>query len=628
MSARGMRAARVKRWGFCFLTIGIALAALELVWWIGLAESAGFTLVATFRGGGRVLDQMVAAGPGSDKERFYQSYTYPGGRFAIVSIDPETGEHREFESPIETEDAAWAMAPGPDGNLYIGTAPNAYILRLNPKANTLSVVGRPAGTEKYIWQFAIGADKKLYGCTFPSAKLVRFDFTTGGMEDLGRMDATEQYGRFIAASDDGFVYVGIGSGRAKVVAYEIASGRSRSILPESQQAPGFARVHRGVDGKAYGSVGGQDFRFEKWTAVAVQPSEVRRETKNVLKDGRAVLSAAGGLIRTRDPKMGSEARAPFRYSGKELQVFRLGLGPDGLIYGSGIQPAHLFSLNPGSGDIREIATLGEGEFYSFLKYGDLLLAAAYSGTSPLIAYDPSKPYSPGQEGSGANPRLVHFEGEVATWRPLAMITGPDNRVYVGGVAGYGELGGLLAVWDVNSGQVRSIRHVVRNQSIVSLTVARGQIIGSTTISGGGGSRPSEKEAKLFVWDPTSQRQVFEIVPVAGSAGISELITARNGLVFGISGGSTLFAFDPSLRKVVQTTALPFRGVVTNSVHLGSDGLIRGLATEGIYEINPNLRTARLVARSPEKITAGIAAEGDNLYFASGSKIYRFSFTGQ
>jgi hypothetical protein len=540
-----------------------------------------------------------------------------------VSIDPDTGEHQTAESPIATEDAAWAMAIGPDGKLYLGTAPNAYFLRLDTLTNRLSVIGQPAPTEKFIWQIAIGIDRKLYACTYPSAKLLRLDVATDKVEDLGRMDPREEYARFIAASDDGFVYVGIGSGKSKVVAYEIATGRFSNVLPERYQVRGFAQVLRGDDGKVYGTAAGQDFRFDGWAAVAISRSELRRDRRNALSDGRIFVSASGGVIRLRDPRSGKEFQAPFRYAGKELPIFRLGLGPDRMIYGSGVLPAHLFSVDPRGGEVKTIGTFGEGEFYSLMRYSDVLLGGAYAGVAPLMVYDPRLPLSPGKGGSGANPRLVHFDGEVAAWRPEAMIVGPDQRVYVGAVGGYGESGGRLAVWNVESGSVKAFGDVVKNQSVVSLTAAGGHVVGGTSIRGGGGSHTTESEARLFVWDTTLQRKIAEVVPVRGAQRVSNLVTASNGLVFGIA-ADTLFVFDVTLRQVVHTRALPFRGAISNSISLGGDGVIRGLASEGVYAIDPASKTATLIARSPERITAGFAADSGHLYFACGTKLYRFT----
>src|SRR5262249_45361860 len=161
------------------------------------------------------------------------------------------------------------------------------------------------------------------------------------------------------------------------------------------------------------------------------------------------------------------------------------------------------------------------------------------------------------------------------------------KVYLGAVAGYGLLGGPLTVWDPATQTVESFHHVVKDQSVVSLTTAGELIVGGTTVGGGGGSHPTEKEARLFVWDPQTKEKVFETVPVPGASEITNLITAPNGRVFGMAGSRTLFVFDTNTRQILHCTALPFRaatGNTYNSVALGPDKQIWGVTGEGIFTI--------------------------------------------
>jgi len=593
------------------LLLGLILLAGPMNAW----AAGEFEHLATFRGVGKVLASVVGPGPAPGTERLYQSYIYAGSTLEIVAVDPETGGHAVYQSPVPSEYGAWALAAGPDGNIYVGTLPQAHLLKLEPATGRFTDLGRPSQTEQYIWQLALGPDRKLYGCTYPSAKLVRFDPATGRSEDLGRMDPQEKYARFVAASDDGFVYVGIGSSQAQIAAYEIASGKHKDVLPEKYQAAGFAELHRGDDGRVYARVEGHNFRLEKWEAVSIQPSEVRTEQEKKLATGRVITQVGESRLRLLDPKTKREIERPFDYKGKELNIFRLGIGPDGMLYGSSLMPAHFFRVDPKEGKIEELGSLGEGEIYSFLSHGKYLLGAAYGGKAPLMKYDPQKPFSPGA-GPTANPILVNFEGQNTSWRPMAMIAGPDGKIYIGAVAGYGLLGGPLSVWNPATNEVKSYPHVVKDQSVVSLTVAEGLIVGGTTIHGGGGSNPTQREAKLFLWDPQQSAKVFEMVPVASAPEITDLITAPNGLVYGIAGGERLFVFDLRTRKVKASALLPFRGVPYNSIGLAPDARMWGLSGEGIFVIDAQTEGARLIAKSTFPVTAGFGLQGSTIYYRS------------
>jgi len=582
------------------------------------------TRLATYRGLGGVLASTVGPGPAPGSERLYQSYIYIGGTLDLVSIDPETGRHQVFEAPVKSESGAWGLVAGPDGRIYLGTLPHAHLLRLDPATGEFADLGQPSESEQYIWQLAVGADGKLYGCTYPSAKLVRYDPATGRSEDLGRMDPVEQYARHVAASDDGFVYVGIGTSTAHLVAYEIATGEHRDVLPEAYRVTGTATVHRSDDGRVYAQAGGQTFWLDRWQVVPVDDA-ARRAPANRLRDGRLV-EVAKGTVRVRDPRTGDEQVHPFRYTGKAIDVFRLGLGPDGLLYGSSVLPIHFFRVEPRTGGLEEIGRLGGGEFYSFLRLGRWLLGAAYSGDAPLMRYDPRRPFAPGRDAQ-SNPVLITYEGQNSAWRPMAMIAGPDGQVYLGAVAGYGLLGGPLVVWDPATDRVQSFHHVVRDQSVVSLAVAGELIVGGTTIGGGGGSHPTQTEARLFLWDPATQQKLFECVPVPGATQITDLIATPNGRVYGIAataGRATLFTFDPVARCMVHTAALPFARAIYNSVAVAPDGRVWGLADRGIFAIDPESDSVQLVTELPERITAGFACDGHHLYFACGPAIYRYS----
>jgi hypothetical protein len=559
----------------------------------------------------------------------------------VVAVDPVTGQYQVFPNPATGESGARCIAVGPDGNVYLGTLPHAHLLKLDVKAGKLIDLGRPSQTEEYIWDVAFGHDGKLYGATYPQSKLVRYDPVSGAMEDLGRMDPVEQYAHFVAGSDDGFIYVGIGTSKANIAAYEIATGHHREILPVQFQKVGQASVYRGKDGNVYGKLGDEFFRLQGWNARKIAQSQAAQPVPlNQLKDGRTVR-ATDHTVRITTPSTGNVSEQPFGYPGNLLNVFRLGVGPDGQIYGSSILPIHFLRLDEKEGTLSDLGPLGGGEIYSFLAHDRQLLAAAYAGVAPLMKFNPAKPFQ--ASGNDKNPALIDFANSDEGWRPQAMIEGPDGNVFIGAVSGYGKLGGPLVVWNVATAKVRQYPNLVQDQSVVTLTQWRGLIAGATTVGGGGGSHPTANEAKLFLWDTKTRQKVFETVPVAGAGTITDLIAAPNGLIYGIAGRaiaavdvgkkattpakgtqSVLFAFDPVKREVSMQKVAPFSGVVYNSVKVGPDGKIWGLASAGIFTIDPKSNDIALVASSPTHITGGFAMLGKTVYFTSGAEVWSWT----
>ncbi len=591
--------------------------------------SGTFELVGDYHGIGDQLAAVVGPGPAPGSERFYASYIYSGITLDVLSINPDTGTTEVLPNPAQGEYGAWGMTVGPDGNVYLGTLPHAHFFKLDTKQGTLLDLGRPSSTEQFIWDVAFGSDNRLYGATYPNCKLVRYDPATGRFEDLGRLDPTESYARSIAASKDGFIYAGIGSSKANIAAYEIGTGQHREILPPDAQGVGFARVYRGPDGSIYGEVGKRKFHLTQWNATELEAGHAAPgAARNALRDARTLsLSENQGILTLAitNPTTHAKVEHEIAYQGHKLPLFRIGMGPDNVLYGSCILPAAFIKLDINRHRLDEIGSVGAGEVYSFLSHGRRLLMGAYAGRSILMSYQPNVPFHPAPESG--NPVLLSIENGDPSWRPMAMITGPDGNVYVGAQAGYGQLESPLIAWNAETGSIQRNDGVVHDQSIVSLAAWHDLIIGGTSINGGGGSHPTQKDAKLFIWNPKTRHKDFEIVAVSGAANITDLVTAPNDLVYGVA-GSTLFEFNPATGEITKRKTLPFPSLIYNSaynsVSLDDAGRIWGLAPNGIFTIDTAKFTVSLVASSPVPITGGFALKNGKVYFTSGSAIYSYT----
>jgi hypothetical protein len=583
------------------------------------AQPSGFRVHGRFTGIGACLNSLVGPGPKPGSERLYASHCYGGNRLDLVAVDPLTGKTDVFPGPLADEGGAWGLALGPDGHVYCSTV---HILRLDWQQRKLVDMGRPSASEAVIWQLALGADKKLYGCTYPGANLVRFDPATGKCEDLGHMDLQELYARSVAADDKGFVYVGIGPVKTHLVAYEIATGEHRDILRSEFSCPGWCTVRRGEDGIVYAVTAVQNLRLEGWNAIPITQSQVRYPAPLRIADGRTV-SYDGRSISVTDPKTGKVEAHDTDYQGKSQAYFRIGLGPDGRLYGSTALPAHFVRADPNSGRWEEIGLMGDGEVYSFLAWKDVLIAAAYCGAAPIMIYRPGKPWAPAAKPDG-NPWLLHYKDENSGWRPLAMIAGPGDKVYIGATAGYGVLGGPLAVLDPATGKVEQYMNLVKDQSVVALAaLPDGRIVGGTTIGGGGGSHPTQTEAKLFLWDPAKRAKLFETVPAAGQGSIDALAVGKDGLVCGFA-GKTFFVFDPKEQKVVAHAPHGLGGVIYNAAFPGPDGELYGLCSKGIFSIAPATRRPSMLATYPGGVGGGFAIRGREIFFTSGPNLASYT----
>jgi hypothetical protein len=599
--------------------------------------AANFRKLATYRNVGSALNSRVGPGPEPGSERYYQTYIYDGGVFHLMSINPNDGNYRTFPGPVPHLRGAWGMTVGPDDNLYIGTltadpsTTKARLLRFDPRTSTYTDLGQST-TETYIWQLDVGQDGKIYGCTYPNAKLIRYSPATGLLEDLGRLDPAEHYARQMAAGSDGYVYVSVGFAKNKIIAYNIATGTHKVITDASYEGDIVHSILKRADGKIYATMGGYAFRLENGTATRV-PVTTLPEIKplNRLRDGRTItvdLSTEKRSTTVYDPATGAKKVYTFPYGGGPINIFTLNMGPNRTLYGSGYLPGHVYGINADTGALNKVGILAGGEFYNFLPWGNKLLGAAYYGLqkSPLMIYDPSKPLTDLTQPSTptSNPIFVHYEGEFPDWRPQAMIWGPDNKVYLGSFSGYGKLGGPLVVWDPATNVIENFPALITDQSIVSLTVADGKIVGSTTVRGGGGSAETQTQAKIFIWDPVTKKKMYESVlhPTLSMRNIFALTTAPNGFVYGSADGK-LFSFDPVSKKIVLTTTSI--GTMGNTMGIGTGGLLWLANKNAIFAVEPYARTILYNIPVPSPVTAGgWAIDEQNIYYGAGPDAYRFT----
>lgn len=586
------------------------------------ADAARFeSLGIPVRAGG--LMGCLVGPNGRGGEALYFNFNQLTGKLFLVQVDPDTGEARQFDAPDGP--GAWAFIVGPDQRIYLGTWDGGLILRFDPAKpeRGIEVVGKPSKTEEYLWQYDVGKDGWLYACTYPQAKLVRFDPRTDAMEDLGRMHPTEMYSRSVAVGPTGWVYVGIGTALGDLVAYHPETKAQKSILPAGLRgAKGWTTVgvSRRSDGQVYAEFGTNLMRLDEDRATLVTTAP--EKPAMTLRDGRLVTSFERGRFSLKDPRTGAVTERTFRYAGAGDRIFVVGNGPRGCIYGSTAMPLEVFRYDPQAKRSEHLGNMPGGEVYSLMPHEDRLYLCYYGG-AVMNLYDPAKPFWKFGTTPDSNPLSFGGLGD-GHLRPRAMIRGPGGRLYVGSEPPYGELGGALAVWDPTLNRtVENFRHVVTNQSLVSLAwePGTGLIFGGSGNYGGGGTRPVEKEARFFAFDPRARTNVFETSLVAGARSYPAT-AAAGGRVF-TTVGDTLFVVDPERRVVVSTAKLPGAQV---EIALGYDAprkRLIGLTARAVYAVSVPEGEVTELGAPPKRIDCGFALDAEAVYFGCGTELWRY-----
>jgi len=562
---------------------------------------------------------------GRGGEALYFNFNQLSSHLFLVQVDPETGEARQINAPKGP--GAWALIAGPDEKIYLGTWDGALILRYDPKRpdQGLEVVGKPSATEDYLWQFDLAKDGKLYACTYPNAKLVRFDPKTGAMEDLGRMHPTEMYARSLAIGPNGKVYVGIGTEKGDLVVFDPNTGQHRSILPKGLQgAKGWSTVgvSRRTDGQVYAEFGPNLMRLDDETATIVDRGPEKPPLQ--LRDGREVLGFGRGTFSLKDPRTSKVVERTFKYAGAGDYIFMVGVGPSNCVYGSTAMPLEVFRYDLKFGKSEHLGTMPGGEVYSMLEHQRKLYLCYYGG-AVMNLYDPAQAFWKFGTGADCNPISFGGVGD-GHLRPRAMVRGPDGLIYIGSEPPYGQLGGAMGVWDPKQNRtIENYQHLITNQSIVSLAwePESGLIFGGSGNYGGGGTQPTEREAKFFAFDPQRKRKIFEAALVPGAVKYPATFAAE-GRVF-TTVGDKLLVFDPRAMKVEHTITLPGAQL---DISLGrhESGKLVGLTTKGVYVADFKSGEILHAAAAPVPVNCGFALVNDAVYFGSKAELWRYKLS--
>ena len=454
---------------------------------------------------------------------------------------------------------SWGFTIGPENRIYLGSYYNAHLLRFDPKTETWDDLGR-MGDEKdtFICSLTTAPDGKIWGGTYPSTNLFSYDPATGKSESYGRTDP-DQFYCYPTAGDDGLIYCAIQFEKIDIVVFDPKKRKKTSILPPEERKAGRISLIKGRDGKVYAKLPPQDswFRITGEKLDPVSPSDIPFP-QEILSDGRRFSLTDNRILKIQNPATKEEKEVPLKYEASGSAIFVVGTGPDGRIYGSSMLPLRLFVYDPGKGGHQNLgkASLANGEIYSMGSLGGKLYLCSYP-EGRLSVYDPQKPLQFGDRPD-SNPRELDPMGE-SLYRPRAMVAGPHGKIYIGGYPDYGLIGGAMGVYDPTTNEKRIYRHIVQNQSIASLAYVKklDLIAAGSSIRGGTGTHPVEKEAKLILWDPKEEKKVFETVPVEGAKTIISLAVTPDGILYGITNNEKVFVFDGAKQEVSKVFDLGF-----------------------------------------------------------------------
>lgn len=320
----------------------------------------------------------------------------------IVVTDIDSGETRQVRFPVPNS-ATYGSLMASNGRFY--TAQGRVLLEFDPR--TMEWLWYEKQTPAACYLSFTEHDGRIWagglGC-----HLVSYDPQTQQIKVYGRMDKAEEYLMSLAVDDAGWVYGGIGTARQNLVACNIATGEMVPLAAKEDRVHGTATVFATKDGKAVGKINNKTFLLYAGKAALIDPSEHAAPTRigkvyygechTTFPDGRKLTaySMDDKWLTVEDPRTGRSRRIEFQYESGGASISSLGLGPEGVVYGSTAHPMHFIRLdtrNNKLSDYGAVPAIGGGNMCSIAAMGKYVMGAVYS-SGTMWLFDTTAPFNP------------------------------------------------------------------------------------------------------------------------------------------------------------------------------------------------------------------------------------------
>lgn len=647
---------------------------------LGLGLSLGPAQQARAAGGeehlGMPITGVTAAGVGfttNDAGRVMAVLIAGGDPSVFSAVDAITGE-LITSKVLSAVKQAWVYKTAPDRSVYIGTQAWGKLLRFDPDALTVTEVSsEPMFGQGHLWSLSITDDGQVFGGTYPDGKLLQYDPDGDEWIDHGQLVPGAQYVRSLT-TDGTVLYAGTGT-VPRIVRFDPGSGESSEIeLPEDMQDEAFVYDLDLAGDLLFVRMTDSNTRLvhdlvsHEWVDRIPDGVGMHASGENVLvtDQGRrrvAYHSVKGKPVMAYDLDTHEQYETTLDLGGagnRDWSTYRLrlaGFPQESLL--TGLSDGRVMAFNPITHQTREITTEAEGSPYVIrslatgpsgeIFVGGYLTPRALGVVDPETGEATQLPWSPQVEGMtaqgddmvfGTYPNAgIHRFDTTKPWevgtnpappihieesqdRPVALTVAGD-RVAIGTVPGYGQLGGALTLLDGDGG-LEVHRHVVQDQSVVTLLHRDGIIYGGSAIWGGLGIEPSATDGELFAFDLATEKVLWSVVPVPGETSIGALAFDDDGTLWGL-GTNTLFSFDVAGQQVTRSETFfdsdNDATYVTGHELFWHEGQLVGTTAATVFTVDPS--SWELTVLSEDKTNLAIDRLG-NWYYSKGADLYRWT----
>ncbi|MFB6295839.1 MAG: PQQ-binding-like beta-propeller repeat protein [Halobacteriales archaeon] len=495
----------------------------------------------------------------------------------LFRFDRETGAFdRLAEFPRTAESLRCCRAiEAADGAVVFALKIDPVLFAWDQAEGSLREYDRVHQTALKAIDLAATADRAYVGGG-TDAYLTRVDRATGETADaLPAALVEEGFVQSVALADDRRLVLGT-SPPMHVAAFHPDSPDGATVVePPVDYSGGSVTALSVVDGVAYFTT--TDPSYAIWahelgtTEVTKVAAPIDHPTRDIFEFGDELLGVGSGgysAVWRLDPDTGETSTVRLGDVGLprgagNLQSFHA-MGADVYAGGSRVTAVH----HTATGDRDTFLTPGEPKVMCSVE--GTLYQAVYGGAG-LVAYDP---------GTGESRELAWIgEGQN---RPRALHHhDPTGLLLAGTRPEFGQLGGAIAAYDLDADRLVSVdRHVVPDQTVNAVTSIGEVAYLGTDVRGGIGSDPTAESVHVVAWAPRD-REVQWSTALEDHAGIMGL-AAHGGRLYGRATDGTFFGFDPETRERTVEHELSGSGDV-----VAHDGVVYGVDTERLFAYDPS-----------------------------------------
>lgn len=598
----------------------------------------------------------------------------------LVVVDPVTENCQQFFFPHNYSEYPYDSFSSRDGIFYVGAGTMFYAF--DPyQLSFIESFTVDDKDELCGFSYAENDQGHIYMASYPKSRLYRYRPLERDITSLGSVDSEQKYPSHMAVDSYGWVYIGTGTMRKNILAYNPYNGLIYPLLSDHLRTTGIGLVRQGYGPShesakeqqnfaslAYVQIDEQWCRLEQGIIVenlsddqvpaslymGASFGKFHRQLKgswdvisHSLSDHELILRHRSGQMKT----------IKLHYTSEGAALSPIFLGPDDKVYGTSNHPLHFYTYEPNEHDtIRKshdqystkINNMGPkviqhgsgGNLAAYAAQGDILAGAAYPG-GKLHLFDTSKPVHVEDSKSSEhsleplvpqqrNPICVTEHIEIHRPRCAVALRDGEHIAY-GGFPGYGMVGGGLCIYHLPSNEDHLIQHteLIPNQSTVALAEALdGCLIGGTSIETPGGAEPLSKTAAIYAldWKTETVRKSWQLREHIRE--YSLLLIDSRGWIHTLTSCSSYFVWDSVSESIVYEENLSAWGSIVRQGWqlVEEDDCIYGVLSEAIFKISLAQGSIRpeLLAIPPGTITSGFVKWNHELFFAISTHLWSYS----